>query len=89
MIIILIPLILMAIYQSFTDTEIVAMGEKGNELDVIPALEEVTVQQGQLQQKKIETQNANSSDGADDRHLAQLGFYRGFLWEIVPEPSLK
>ena len=43
MIIILIPLILMAIYQSFTDTEIVAMGEKGNELDVIPALEEVTV----------------------------------------------
>ena len=43
MIIILIPLILMAIYQSFTDTEIVAMGTKGNELDVIPALEEVTV----------------------------------------------
>ena len=33
----------MAIYQSFTDTEIVAMGKKGNELDVIPALEEVTV----------------------------------------------
>ena len=41
------------------------------------------------QQKKTETQNANCSDGADDRHLAQLGFYRGFLWEIVPEPSLK
>ena len=29
--------------KSFTDTEIVAMGKKGNELDVIPALEEVTV----------------------------------------------
>ena len=43
MIIILIPLILMDTYQSFTDTEIVAMGKKGNELDVIPALEEVPV----------------------------------------------
>ena len=89
MVIILIPLILMAIYLSFTDTEIVAMGKKVNELDVIPALEETPVQQEQLQQKKIETQNANCSDGADDRHLAQLGFYRGFLWEIVPEPGLK
>lgn len=43
MVIILISFILMAIYLSFTDTEIVAMGKKVNELDVIPALEEVPV----------------------------------------------
>lgn len=43
MMIILTLLISMAIYQSFSDTELVAMGKKGNELNVIPALEKVPI----------------------------------------------
>lgn len=41
---------------------------------------------GKWQEKKI---HANCSYSTDDRHLAQLGFSRGFLWEMVPELGLK
>lgn len=52
MMIILTLLISMAIYQSFSDTELVAMRKKGNELNVIPALEKVPIQSGKVTAKE-------------------------------------
>lgn len=78
--IIVIQLISLDLYHSFPGTELVAMGKTKL---VISASEEVPFSH---KWKKI---HANCSHSTEDRHLAQGGFYRGFLWAMVPEPGLK
>lgn len=45
--------------------------------------------EGKLHEKKTKTQHTNCSESTDDSPLAQLGLYRGFLWEMLPELGLK